>query len=77
MKKKILESEQHITDRRHSFQLNRERTSGNEPRKHLLLDEMSTQWYNLPKEIALANSVNSFKSKLNLYLNKLGGNIYS
>ena len=44
-----------------------------------LLNRMATPWNNLPKGIALAHSVNSFKSKLDLYLNKIGRNthIYS
>ena len=73
---KILKTEQNITGRRHPFQLSRERTSGNEPRTHFLLNRMATPWNNLPKEIALAHSVNSFKSKLDLYLNKVGRNIH-
>ena len=36
--------EQNIIDRRHPFQLSRERTSGNEPRTHFLLNRMATQW---------------------------------
>ena len=76
---KILRPDQNITGRRHPFQLSRERTSGNEPRTHFLLNRMATPWNNLPKDIALAHSVNSFKSKLDLYLKKVGRNthIYS
>ena len=51
----------------------------NEPRTHYILNRMATPWNNLPKDIALAHSVNSFKSTLDLYLNKVGSNthIYS
>ena len=35
---------------------------------------MTTPWNNSPKEIALAPSVNSFKSKLDLYLRDLSRN---
>ena len=75
----ILRPEQNKTGRRHPFQLSRERTSGNEPRTHFLLNRMATPWNNLPKDIALAHSVNSFKSKLDLHLKKAGRNthIYS
>ena len=59
---KILRPDQNITGRRHPFQLSRERTSGNEP--HFLLNRMTTLWHNLLKDIALAHSVNSFKTKL-------------
>ena len=73
---KIPRSDQNITDRRHPFQLSRERTCGNEPRIHFLLNRIATPWKNLPKDTALAHSVSSFKSKLNLYLNKEGRNNY-
>ena len=76
---KILRPEQNTTGRRHPFQFCSERTSGNEPRIHFLLNRMATPWNNLPKKIALAHSVNSFKSKLELHLNKVARNtqIYS
>ena len=46
---------------------------------HFLLNRMATPWDNLSKDIALAHSVNSFKRKLNFYLNEVGRNthIYS
>ena len=58
--------EQNNTSRRHSLQLSRERTSGNEPRTHFRLDRMASPWNNSPKNIALAHSVNSFKSELDI-----------
>ena len=63
----------------HPFQLSRERTLGNKPRTHFLLNRMANPWNNLHKDIALTHSVNSFKSKLDLYLNKVSRNthIYS
>ena len=72
----ILRPEQNITSRRHPFQLSRERTLGNEPRTHFLLNRMATPWNNSPKDSALAHSENSFKSKLDLYLNKVGSNTH-
>ena len=68
---KILRPDQ-IPDRRtQQFQFSRERTTGKEPIANFLLNRMATPWNNLPKEIALARSVNSFKSKLDLYLGNL------
>ena len=49
-----------------TFQLSREWTSGSEPRTHFLLNRMVTPWNNMPKDISLAHSVKSFKSKLDL-----------
>ena len=69
---KILRPEQNNTGHRHPFQLSRVRTSCNEPRTHFFLNRMATPWNNLPKNITLAHSVNSFKNKLDLYLNKEG-----
>ena len=57
-RKQNTKSEQNITGRRHTFQLSREQTSGNEPRTHFFLNRMATLWNNSPKEIALANSAN-------------------
>ena len=37
---------------------------------------MKTPWNNLSKEIALARSVNSFKSKLDSYLGNLSRNTH-
>ena len=78
-KNNILRPNQIPDGRRHHFQLSRERTTGNEPRTNFLLNRMTTPWNNLPKEIALARSVNSFKSKLDSYLGNLSRNthIYS
>ena len=68
---KILRPDQNNTGRRHPFLLSRERTLGNEPGTNFLLNRMVIPLKNLPKNIALAHSV-SFKSKLDLYLNKVG-----
>ena len=78
-KNNILRPNQIPDGRRHHFQLSRERTTGNEPRTNFLLNRMTTPWNNLPKEIALARSVNSFKSKLDSYLRNSSRNthIYS
>ena len=43
-----------------------QRLKANEARTHFLLIRMATPWNNLPKDIALAESVNSFKSNLDL-----------
>ena len=64
---KILRPEQSITYRRHPFQLSRERTSGNEPRTHFLLNRMATPWNNLPKDIALGEL---FQEQAGLVLEK-------
>ena len=78
-KNKILRPNQIPDGQRHLFQFSRERKTGREPRKNFLLNRMATPWNNLPKEIALERSVNSFKSKLDLYLGNLSRNthIYS
>ena len=73
---KILRPDQKIIDQRHFFQLSRERTKGNEPRTHFLLNRMANPWNNLSKDITLADSVNSFKSKLGFYLNKISRSIH-
>ena len=65
-----MKTSQNITGRSHSFLLSLERTSRNEPRTHFLLNRIVTPWNNLPKNIALTPSVNSFKRQLDLYLNK-------
>ena len=65
-KNKILRPEQNNTGCRYPFQLSRERTSGNEPRRHFILNRMAIPCNNLPTDIATTHSVNSFKSKLNL-----------
>jgi hypothetical protein len=72
-KNKILRPNQCRTGRRHHFQLSREYTRGNEPRTNILLNRMATPWNNLPKEIVLAPSVNSFKSRLDSHLGKIRG----
>ena len=46
-------------------------SQGNEPRTHFLLDRMATLWNNLPKDIAFAHSVSSFKSKLDFWLEQI------
>ena len=63
----ILSPNQMPDGRRNHFQLSRERTTGKEQRTNFILDRMTTPWNSLPKEIALARSVNSFKSKLYFY----------
>ena len=45
-------------------------------RTHFLLNIMATPWNSVPKVIALAHSINSFKSKMDLYLNQEGRNLY-
>ena len=65
---KILIPEQNITGRRHPFQLSRERTSGNEPRTNFLIN-----WMETPCTCTLGKL---FKSKLDLYLNKVGRNTH-
>ena len=72
-KNKILSPNQCRTGRRHHFQLSREYTRGNEPRTNFLLNRMATPWNNLPKETALAPSVNSFKSRLDSHLGRIRG----
>ena len=72
-KNKILRPNQCRTGRRHNFQLSREYTRGNEPRTNFLLNRMATPWNNLPKETALAPSVNSFKSRLDSHLGRIRG----
>ena len=47
-----------------------EYTRGNKLRSNLFLNRMATSWNNLTKEITLAPSIKSFKSKLDSYLGK-------
>ena len=75
-KNNILRPNQIPDGRRHHFQHSRERTSGNDPRTNFLLNRIASPWNNLPKAIALARSVNSFKSKLDLNLGNLSRNTH-
>ena len=50
--------------------------TGNEPRKNFLRNRITTLWNNLPKEIALLRTVNSFKSKLDLCVGNLRRNTH-
>ena len=45
----------------------------NEPITNFLLNRMATAWNNQPKEISLAPSVNSFKSRLDSHLGTIRG----
>lgn len=52
--------------RGHSLKLNRNNTTSN-PRKHFLSNRVVDTWNKLPEEVISANSVNSFKNKLDKY----------
>ena len=71
---RILRPYQKLMDQRHPFQLFR--TKGNKPRTHFLFNRMAITWTYLQKDIAFAHSVDSFKSKLDLYLNKVCRNTH-
>ena len=75
---KILHRVGQSSGRRHPFQFTREIVGYGDPRHFFLLNRMATPWNNLPKEIVLAPSVNSFKSGLDSYLRevKFRTNIY-
>jgi len=75
---KILHRVGQSSGRRHPFQFTREIVGYGDPRHFFLLNRMATPWNNLPKEIVLAPSVNSFKSRLDSYLRevKFRTNIY-
>ena len=68
MKNKILKPEQNITGSSH-FSSSVKRAENALPSQQIV-----APWSDLPKDIALAHMVKSFKSKLDLYLNKVGGN---
>ena len=71
---KILRPGQNKKGQRHHFQLSPEQTFGNEQRTHFFHKRMATPLKNLPKDSALARLLNSFKSKKDFYINKLGRN---
>ena len=76
---KILRPDQQTEDRRHPFQLSHKLTRGTEPRTHFLFNQMEISWNNLPNKIARVPLVNSFNTRLDFYLKKVGRNaeIYS